>query len=89
MLVLRKNKKKVDDRWKADGQQKFQAFNSAFNSVNRHLKPFHYKKEFLTELLEVASLSASELGCKNIWNHSRQLLEKLNPLTKWAKNKSE
>jgi hypothetical protein len=55
MLVLRKNKRKAADPLLAANKEKFAQLNREFHGFSRHLKPFHYKRLFLAEILELTT----------------------------------
>lgn len=95
MLVLRKNKTKSVDKKFSENREKFAQLNKAFNNFSRHLKPFHFKREFLANILELNAVvtaareEALEEKRKPAFYYCRDVLEELNPSTEWAKHKSE
>jgi hypothetical protein len=92
MLVLRKKKKPNPDPKIADNKAKFAHLTKVFHGFSCHLRPFHYKRQFLGEIVEIATAVADirqSNGSANIFTYSRDMLEEINPVTEWARHKSD
>lgn len=88
MLVLRKNKKRDPDVKFAENQAKFAQLNKVFHGFSCHLRPFHFKRQFLAQILEAAENAAHRRDGVRIFTFSREMLETFNPITVWASHKS-